>query len=118
MDREQVGKSIRFLRGTRGYTQAQLAEMIGVKHCTVAGWESGRVNIKPAYIEQLCDVLHCRKEEILGFGYIGKERDAQKNKLVEMFESLSEDHKHLLLVRARELQLLEKECYNTKYMAS
>ena len=109
MSNNNIGSNIKFLRQNAGLTQAQLGKIFGVSHVTVSTWESGRTMPTPDIIEGLCMALHCRKEEILGFGYAGREKDVQRKKLNEYFDALSEDNRHLLLVRAKELVNLEAE---------
>ena len=41
MTKRQIGKKIRDAREMRGYTQRDLAKMIGVSAGTVAAWEQG-----------------------------------------------------------------------------
>lgn len=41
MTKRQIGKKIREARELRGYTQRELAKMIGVSTGTVAAWEQG-----------------------------------------------------------------------------
>lgn len=62
-----------------------------------------------ATVERLCQIFGCRKEEILGLRYSGWDKDNGKRKLIECFDNMSEDSRHLLLVRAKELQLLDIE---------
>ncbi|MCR5195067.1 MAG: helix-turn-helix domain-containing protein [Pseudobutyrivibrio sp.] len=109
MSKNNIGNNIKFLRQNAGLTQAQLGKIFGVSHVTVSTWESGRTMPTPDIVEGLCMTLHCRKEEILGFGYAGREKDVQRKKLNEYFDALSEDNRHLLLVRAKELVNLEAE---------
>lgn len=41
MTQREIGKKIRDARELRGYTQRELAKMIGVSAGTVAAWEQG-----------------------------------------------------------------------------
>lgn len=41
MSSQPVTLTLRYLRQTKGYSQSQLAELIGVNRVTVARWESG-----------------------------------------------------------------------------
>ena len=104
-----IGDNIKFYRQNAGLTQKQLGKMFGVSYVTVSTWESGRTMPSPEIIEGLCVALHCRKEELLGFGYAGREKDMQRKVLNDYFDQLGEDNRHLLLVRAKELVNLEAE---------
>ena len=104
-----IGDNIKFYRQNAGLTQKQLGKMFGVSYVTVSTWESGRTMPSPEIIEGLCVALHCRKEELLGFGYAGREKEMQRKALNDYFDQLGEDNRHLLLVRAKELVNLEAE---------
>ena len=106
---KNIGDNIKFYRKNAGLTQKELGKLFGVSYVTVSTWESGRTTPSIDIIEGLCVALHCRKEELLGFGYVGRDKDIQKKKLNEYFDSLSEDNRHLLLVRAKELVNIEAE---------
>lgn len=41
MTQREIGKKVREARELRGYTQRELAKMIGVSAGTVAAWEQG-----------------------------------------------------------------------------
>ena len=104
-----IGDNIKFYRQNAKLTQKQLGKMFGVSYVTVSTWGSGRTMPSPEIIEGLCVALHCRKEELLGFGYAGREKDLQRKALNDYFDQLGEDNRHLLLVRAKELVNLEAE---------
>ncbi len=109
MNKKSIGNNIKFYRNSAGFTQTEIGKMFGVSYVTVSTWESGRTLPSNEVIEGLCVALHCRKEELLGFGYEGREKDIQRKKLNDYFDSLSEDNRQLLLVRAKELVNLEAE---------
>lgn len=52
-----LGNRLRAARKRSGYTQKQLAEMIGAKHNSVSNWENGLNMPDPATIEYICDTL-------------------------------------------------------------
>ena len=106
---KNIGDNIKFYRKNAGLTQAELGKLFGISYVTVSTWESGRTLPSNDIIEGLCVALHCRKEELLGFGYDGREKDIQRKQLLDFFDTLGEDNRHLLLVRAKELSELEAE---------
>jgi transcriptional regulator with XRE-family HTH domain len=58
MQNETMGQRIRLLRESRGYTQEQLGELVGVSKGAVSQWELGGVaNIKLKTFLSLCEVL-------------------------------------------------------------
>jgi len=56
---KEVGKTIRSLRQSRGLTQGQLAELLGVSRVTVSDWERGRASPRS-------EVVFDRIQEVLG----------------------------------------------------
>ena len=118
MEKKSIGLNLKLIRERKNLTQTELGKVMGVSTPTISGWESGRVSIKPDAINRLCNVLGCHKEELLGLRYVGRASDLEKKKLIDMFDSLSEDNRHLLLVRARELQVIESQASITTLKVS
>ena len=56
---------IRSLRERSGYTQATLAQAIGVSDMTVRRWESGQREPRASEITKLCEVLGVSEAELL-----------------------------------------------------
>lgn len=54
---EHPGHFVREWRKYRGYTQEQLAEMIGVTHGALSQLETGKINYTQPMIEALADAL-------------------------------------------------------------
>ena len=61
-----IGKSIKAARKVAGYTQTEIAKLIGVTHAAISFWENG-VNI-PNVLDcwKLADVLHISIDELVG----------------------------------------------------
>lgn len=61
-----VGKKIKTARITKGLTQEQLGNLIGVQKSAIAKYESGRVvNIKRSTLMRLAKVLGIRASELI-----------------------------------------------------
>lgn len=61
-----VGKKIKKARLEKGYTQEELAEMVGVKKSAVAKWENGRVSeIKRTNLHKLSIALNINPNTLL-----------------------------------------------------
>lgn len=61
-----VGKKIKKARLEKGYTQEELAEMVGVKKSAVAKWENGRVSeIKRSNLHKLSIALNINPNTLL-----------------------------------------------------
>lgn len=62
-----VGELIRNTRLTKGMTQEELAEKVGVKKSAVAKWENGRVSeIKRSNLKMLSEALGLNPNQLLG----------------------------------------------------
>lgn len=57
MDNEILAKKIKALRKTRGLTQQQLAEALGVQRATISNYEIGRRSPHISELEKLASVL-------------------------------------------------------------
>ena len=60
-----LGKVIRLARVDAGYTQAQLAKIIGSKQSTVSMWESGRQRPRLGQIGPLARALNIDSSALL-----------------------------------------------------
>ena len=55
----KVGQKIKQLRVSKGLTQEELGEMLGVKKAAVQKYESGQVqNLKQSTIKKLCEIFN------------------------------------------------------------
>ncbi len=62
----KIGKIIKEARIKKGYTQEELAEMVGVKKSAVAKWENGRVSeIKRSNLNMLSKALGINPNSLL-----------------------------------------------------
>ena len=57
--------TLRAVRANMGLTRKELGEKMGVSDDTVARWENGQAEIKPAYLYMLCGLSGFREEDIL-----------------------------------------------------
>lgn len=63
-----MGDRIKELRKAKGYTQEELANILGLKDSAIAKYENGRVeNIKRSIIAKMADVLECSPTYLMGF---------------------------------------------------
>lgn len=56
---------VRQWRKSKGWTQEQLAERVGVTPGTISQLESGRINYTQPLLERLAEVFRCRPGDIL-----------------------------------------------------
>ena len=61
-----IGPRLKRSRLTKGLSQAQLAEMIGVTRETITAYESGRARLLDDVIASLARVLSISADELLG----------------------------------------------------
>jgi transcriptional regulator with XRE-family HTH domain len=62
-----VGFIIKQARISKGLSQEELGEMVGVQKSAVAKWENGRVSeIKRSNLKKLADALGLRPSQLLG----------------------------------------------------
>lgn len=59
-------------RVSAGYTQAALAEKLGVSRGLVANWENGKVKIRPVNLFAICHLTGFSESDILLPEYIAK----------------------------------------------
>lgn len=63
-----MGERIKELRKSKGYTQEELANILGLKDSAIAKYENGRVeNIKRSVIEKMAEALDCSPVYLMGF---------------------------------------------------
>ena len=101
----RVGRRVAQARGDRGWTQEQLAEVIGIEPVSLSRLETGDRALSLSSLGEIADALD------LGLGaLIGVEADLpkpdldpQEAELLRAFAGLSSPRKDLLLRLAREL---------------
>lgn len=63
---DEVAKiTLEAARVNAGYTQAELAEKMGVSRATVISWESGKSEMKTAYFYMFCGLTGLTEDDIL-----------------------------------------------------
>lgn len=67
MVKEEIGKKIKILRKTRGWTQQQLADRLNIKRATISNYEIGRRSPHIKELEEIAEVLGVNLE-YFGFG--------------------------------------------------
>ena len=106
---------LREARVSRGMTQAELAERIGVVKSTVAGYETGRSEPNMEKFAQIMSVLNIDANSLLRDEMAGEYAQAgnisfEAMRLAEQFDRLDEHGKRMLsLVAEAERERMEKE---------
>lgn len=57
MDNEKIGQKIKSLRKTRGMTQDQLGQKLGVQRATISNYEIGRRSPHLTELQKIADIL-------------------------------------------------------------
>ncbi len=65
MDQKKIGKFIALCRKENGYTQAALAEKLGVTDRAVSKWETGKSMPDASIMLELCELLKINADELL-----------------------------------------------------
>lgn len=68
------GFRLKECRRERGYTQEQIAQVLGVTRVAYTHWESGRRDIPNEALIQLADFYGCMVDELLGSRYYYEHR--------------------------------------------
>lgn len=89
-DTKKSGKRIQQLRKTKGYTQEQFADRLGLSVPTIASIETGRKGTSIDTVLMIAELLDCTTDYIL----IGKE---SKSDLFDLVEQLPESSKDIVI---------------------
>ena len=99
MDQLKIGKFISERRKDRGFTQAQLAELLGVTDRAVSKWETGRSLPDASIMLDLCALLGITVNDLLsGEVIMGNYDKEMENKIVELVKQKEESDKRLLRI--------------------
>lgn len=108
----EVGEIIKEARLAKGMTQEELGELVGVQKSAIAKYENGKVvNIKRRTLKKLATVLDLKGSDlIIESDPIGAAEltakvllDSDIMELVELYSSLSQDKKSLVMDLTRSL---------------
>ncbi len=97
-----VGNRIRAVRIERGWTQAELAEQIGVSRSAVAQWETDRAGQLRDHLGRIAQVLNVSTEFLL-IGREGQASTAEELALLRLYREAPPEDRQLLLRTARRL---------------
>ncbi|BCI60612.1 helix-turn-helix domain-containing protein [Solibaculum mannosilyticum] len=86
------GKKLRIARQKKGYTQKELAKLVGAKHNSVSNWENDQNKPDPDTIELICGVLGITPNYILSASQ-DEIMDERSKALIKKYQSLNETGK-------------------------
>ena len=76
-----ISENLKKARKAKGLTQKELAELVGAKHNSVSGWESGLHKPDADTLELICGVLDISPSELFGIETPDRVIDSIKNTL-------------------------------------
>ncbi len=86
MDQKKIGRFIALCRKENGYTQAALAEKLGITDRAVSKWENGKSMPDASIILELCELLKINADELLTGEHI----------LIDNFKETEESDKNMV----------------------
>lgn len=98
MNQEKTGKFIAACRKENGYTQASLAEKLGITDRAVSKWETGKSLPDASIMLELCELLKINVNELLMGEHIAMEnyKEIAEQNLIEMRKQEEQANKRLL----------------------
>lgn len=100
-----IGNRLRLAREKAGLTKAEVAKLLGVEASRVINLEFGRRGMQSGTLLRVCRAYNISPNEALAFEDIGED----KAKIVNMFNSLNETNKDILITVAKVLLKSEGE---------
>ncbi len=87
-----IGKRIAEVRKSRGLTQTQLAELIGINQRLVSDYEVGRAGITAEMLARFCSVLQCPADSLIRDSPIQQKppQNSPSLKLVKRFKQIEQ----------------------------
>lgn len=110
MDQKKIGKFIASCRKENGYTQAALAEKLGITDRAVSKWENGKSMPDASIMSELCELLKINVDELLTGEHILvddlKEAEVRNKDMVSEDKRLTKRSKGLLALIVFSIMLL------------
>ena len=101
MNQEKIGRFIALCRKQNGFTQASLAEKLGITDRAVSKWENGKSMPDASIMLELCGYLKINVNELLMGEHIAMEnyKEIAEQNLVEMRKQEEQANKRLMSAR-------------------
>ncbi len=108
MNQEKIGKFIAECRKENGFTQASLAEKLGITDRAISKWENGKSMPDASIMLELCELLKINVNELLTGEHIIMDnyKDIAEQNLVEMRKQGEKAYKVVLSVIVFAIMLL------------
>ena len=93
----RIGSRIRDFRETRGLTQKELAEIIGVQDAVISNWETGRNRPNVDVLMKLCSALGTSADDLLGINSINEKNISKEaENVAEAYDNAEEKIKQII----------------------
>lgn len=98
MNQEKIGRFIALCRKQNGFTQASLAEKLGITDRAVSKWENGKSMPDASIMLELCGYLKINVNELLMGEHIAMEnyKEIAEQNLIEMRKQEEQANKRLM----------------------
>ena len=105
MEQEKIGKFIASCRKEQGFTQAVLAEKLGITDRAVSKWETGRSLPDAAIMPEICDLLKINLSELFSGERIAMEnyKETSDALLLEMKKQEESSNKRKIFIRFQQI---------------
>lgn len=108
LDLKAIGNNIKKYRKVKGFTQAQLAEMIDISTIHMSHMETGSFSMSLECLIKICDSLDITPDDLL-LGECKLNSKSATKQLSSIMENLTADERNLIIDFA---ELLEKNKIN------
>ena len=90
------GKKLKSLRKNLGFTQAQLADRLGISASTVGMYEQGRREPDNTMLSKICYVLNTSTDNLLGLVREDTRREREVDDMIDEFTRLLKEQEGLM----------------------
>jgi transcriptional regulator with XRE-family HTH domain len=94
---KQIGNKLATIRRSKGFTQTQLAQLIGIRQRLVSDYETGRTSISAEMLSRFCYTLKCSASDIITVKFSKEKTNLRLSKRFHRIENLSLNHQKVLL---------------------
>lgn len=91
-----IGDRIRKARTAKGYTQEQLAKILGIAKSTVAGYETGNRSLDAVKINAIAKALNVSGDYLLATGYETMQPSSAAIEFYKMYDCLDDHGKNVV----------------------
>lgn len=84
-----IGKALAEARATAGYSQAELAQILGISQRTISSYESGQRRIHAALLFKLANMLNLSLDNIAGMSFSKIDGRTRFSNAMKELENLS-----------------------------